>query len=115
MTEWITTHPRARKEHVCSNCRRTIRPGETYRRGVALDGTAWTWKDCRHCEFALDQYDLAWDGEYSPDTFHEWVGDGTSDLAELRLQAGFRKQWTTAKGNPWPLPTDRENRSPESP
>lgn len=100
----------ARKEHRCTDCGRTIRPGETYRRGVNFDGGAWTWKDCRHCDYVLRKYDIAWDGEYSPDTFVEWAGDGFQDLTEARLQAGYRKRWTTAGGNLWPLPADVEIR-----
>lgn len=109
MPEFVTSHPKARKEHRCTDCGRTIRTGETYRRGAGFDGgTAWSWKDCRHCEFVLNEYDIAWDGEYNADTFHEWSGDGFQDIAEGRLQAGYRKQWTTAGGNLWPLPSDVE-------
>ena len=106
MVAWFTSHPTARKEHKCSDCGRTIRPGETYRRGVGFEaGEVYSqWKDCRHCDFVLQAYDIAWDGEYSPDSFHEWAGDGFQDLAEARLQAGFRKRWTTAQGNLWPIP-----------
>lgn len=106
MVDWITSHPVARKEHKCSDCERVIRPGETYRRGVGFEGGALfsSWKDCRHCEFVLNEYDLAWDGEYDGDHFWEWSGDGFQDVTEGRLQAGYRKKWTTAQGNLWPLP-----------
>lgn len=104
---WNTEQRKARKEHVCSDCRRTIRVGETYRHGVGFEGGKLysEWNDCRHCLFVLHGYDLAWDGEYSPDSFHEWATSGEyQDLGELRMQAGFRKGWTTAQGNLWPLP-----------
>lgn len=53
MTFYTDTHPRARTEHQCDDCHRTIRPGETYRRGVGMDGTAaWTWKECAQCELS---------------------------------------------------------------
>ena len=106
MVDWMTSHPVARKEHKCSDCGRVIRPGETYRRGVGFEGGALysSWKDCRHCEFVLNEYDLAWDGEYNSDHFWEWSGDGFQDVTEGRLQAGYRKKWTTAQGNLWPLP-----------
>jgi len=106
MTRFIVDVRVARKEHRCSDCGRTIRPGEQYRRGVGFDGTAWTWKDCRHCHAVLNEYDLPWDGEYNADTFHEWAHDGARDLREARAQAGYRNQWRTAQGNLWPLPND---------
>lgn len=82
--------------------------GETYRHGVGFEGGQLysEWNDCQHCLFALNEYDLAWDGEYSPDSFSEWSTSGEyQDLRELRLQAGYRKKWTTAQGNLWPLST----------
>ena len=109
MTWFKNAHPRARTEHRCSDCGRTIRPGEVYRRGAGFDGgTAWTWKDCRHCEYALHQYDLAWDGEYNADHFYEWATDGARDVQEARDQAGYLHRWTTRGGNLWPIPTDDE-------
>jgi len=106
MPSWMISHPVARKEHKCADCGRTIRPGETYRRGVGFEARELysQWKDCRHCEYVLDNYDVAWDGEYNADTFYEWSGDGFQDLTEARLQAGYRHKWTTAQGNLWPLP-----------
>lgn len=105
MPDFVTSKPTARKAHRCSDCGRTIRPGEQYRRGVGFDGTAWTWKDCAHCEAALDLYDLAWDGEYNGDHFAEWASDGDArSLDEARAMAGYRKRWQTAGGALWPLP-----------
>lgn len=114
MPNWMTSHPRARREHRCSDCRRIIRPGETYRRGVGFEGgTLYSeWKDCQHCEFVLNQYDVAWDGEYNEDTFTEWAGDGFQDITEARLQAGYRNKWTTAQGNLWPLPVSTHSSEP---
>ena len=51
MTHWARTNPKARKEHRCEVCSRTIKPGETYSRGAGMDGsTAWSWIECAHCE-----------------------------------------------------------------
>lgn len=44
------THPRARIEHQCGECQRTITPGETYHRWACLDeGDFTTYKMCDHC------------------------------------------------------------------
>lgn len=41
---------KARKEHKCSNCGRTILPGERYRRHVQVDGREMmTFSDCKEC------------------------------------------------------------------
>lgn len=102
---FVVDHRTARKAHRCSDCGREIRPGETYRRGVGFDGTAWTWKDCAHCEYVLREYDLAWDGEYNADHFAEWASDGDFRTPqEARDMAGYRKRWMTTQGNLWPLP-----------
>jgi hypothetical protein len=110
MAEFVTSKPKARKPHRCSDCHRRIDPGETYRRGVGFDGTAWTWKDCAHCLAALSLYDLAWDGEYNADSFATWSTDGAHDLRELRDQAGYRMKWRTRSGRLLPVPqsTDTE-------
>ena len=100
---FVITHRKARIEHRCSDCGRIIRPGETYRRGVGFDGTAWTWKDCQHCDFVLHEFDISDGGEYNADFFYEWAHDPSGDIAEMRLQAGYRKKWKTAQGNLWPL------------
>lgn len=45
-----TTTLRARKEHKCIECRRTIRPGEQYQRVFQVyDGHVGTYKTCTHC------------------------------------------------------------------
>lgn len=53
MSYWtLTRHTEhtARKEHTCSGCHHTIRPGQTYTRLEGLyDGEWTTWKDCGRC------------------------------------------------------------------
>lgn len=109
MPEFVTSKPKARTQHVCSDCGRIIDPGEVYRRGVCFDDdTAWTWKDCAHCLATLHMYDLAWDGEYNADCFYEWSTDGAQDLVELRAQAGYRMKWRTRSGRLLPIPGERD-------
>lgn len=106
MTFWTRRHPKARVSHECELCGRRIDPGEVYTRGVGIDGTAWTWKECAHCTRAQTIYDLSWDGEYNAECFQDWAGDGgPRDIEEARAMAGYRKRWRTARGNLWPLPT----------
>lgn len=101
MTFYSDSWPTARKEHRCSDCRRTIHPGEKYRRGAGMDGEqAWTWKDCEHCYWLLQI--IPWDDEYHPETFDEWEPDSVS---ELRLKALWLKKWTRADGSLYPVPT----------
>lgn len=46
---------RARKEHKCSECRRTILPGESYQLNKALFDGCWNVnKVCSHCQVATE-------------------------------------------------------------
>lgn len=114
MTFSTDTHPRARTEHQCNDCHRTIRPGETYRRGVVMDGTAWTWKECVHCEVLIDwlyRSNEVWDGEdYGPDTFADWE---PRTLSDLRLKANWRRKWTRRDGSLVPIPTEVMGETPD--
>lgn len=103
MAHYSITRPVARKPHGCGSCGRTIQPGERYKRGAGMDGTAWTWKECGHCDVLLEFVLHVWwdDEEYPPDVIVEWDPDG---LAELRLKVLFRKQWRRADGTLYPLP-----------
>lgn len=107
MTFYTSTHPRARTKHQCESCYRPIRVGETYHRGVGMDeGTAWTWKECAHCE-VLSQWLMRLgviygeDG-YGPDDFGYWSPLTASDL---RLKVNWRRKWTRRDGSLVPVPT----------
>lgn len=113
MTHYVDTYPKARREHRCSDCGRTIRVGEKYRRGVGMDnGTAWTWKECLHCQAIVP---LVVDGDffeegYGDDTFTAWE---PSSVPHLRLKALWRKRWQRADGGLYPVPVQvfREDRT----
>lgn len=68
--------PIARKVHHCDMCGREILPGERYERGAGFDGgTAWTWKECEHCQALIKVYPeiLDWTDEgYNSDDILEW-------------------------------------------
>ena len=73
-----TTHPRARKPHKCSECGRTIEPGERYERTAgSWEGDFFTSLACLHCARARVIADY-------------------SD--------GFRAQWRYQSGALMPLP-----------
>lgn len=104
MAHFTDTHPRARKEHQCGGCGRTIRPGEKYRRGAGMDGsTAWTWKECTHCEVLVEWFCRIGilDGEYGPDDFADWE---PTTINELRLKVGWRRKWTRRDGSLMDVP-----------
>jgi hypothetical protein len=103
MTFWTETYPVARKEHRCTLCGRTIRPGETYRRGVGLDdGRAWTFKECAHCRAVMDLCDPAWgEYEYDADVLYEWE---PQDIREARWRAQHRRKWMRRDGSLYPIP-----------
>lgn len=46
----VCVFPKARVEHICIECRRTIKPGEVYRKDSGIfDGDPFTEKTCRDC------------------------------------------------------------------
>lgn len=72
-----------------------------------MDGTAWTWKECAHCEVLiawLYRLDEVWGGDegYGPETFANWEPSTWSDL---RLKANWRRRWTRRDGSLVPVPT----------
>jgi len=102
MTFWNRTTPRARKEHTCTACGRGIAVGETYLRGVEFDGTAWTWRECAHCELLFRYLSNLWDfDEYTFDMAWDW--DPKTDSA-ARVKAAWASKWRQVDGALYPLP-----------
>jgi hypothetical protein len=97
---------KARTEHTCESCGRTIDPGETYTRQFAADdGMVWTYKECAHCTalvtlWALWEY--AVDG-YTTDTFTEYR-DEIRTIADARLWALWKRRWRRRDGTLYPIP-----------
>lgn len=103
MTFYADTWPTARKEHWCTLCARVIRKGEKYRRGVTLDGTAYTFKECRHCRAVMNLADpTGGDSEYYSDVLAEWEPYG---VTELRWKVQWKRKWERRDGDLYPVPT----------
>ena len=105
MTHYSDSHPRARKPHRCSLCRRWIRAGETYRRGAGMDGsTAWTFRECAHCAaiipLVVAEID-PWVEEYDDFFIPDWE---PTTVAHLRLKVLYLRKWTDRDGYLYPVP-----------
>ena len=64
------TLQKARKRHICSNCRRAIKPGERYQRQFQRDnGDISVWKGCKRCMLSTSQ---VWEeANYSDDACYD--------------------------------------------
>ena len=110
-----TTYPRARKEHRCEECGRKIEIGEIYVRYAGTwEGDFFTNVACQQCaalrKIAGDLDSYYWEVYYGG--LAEWVWnrswtdvkwvDEAQLIHLLRLIAGFKADWKTKAGNPWP-------------
>lgn len=98
------TKPKARKEHQCSSCYRTITVGEVYeRQDNVFDGARYAYLICEHCRAitnrVLDLIPDYWceDG-FSEETISEGMREYAKTLADLRMLAWFRRRWTRDDG-----------------
>lgn len=94
---WNVTKPKARTQHVCCECGRHIRPGETYQRVKSLfDGKWWSDATCAHCKAAgvwlhrvcggYVQHGLA-------EELREHWDEGYASILMGRLILGMRDRW----------------------
>lgn len=101
---WSRTHPRARVQHRCEMCGRTIDPGEVYLKGYGGDrGDTHGWTECAHCEAMQVRFDIQDGGGYDPDMLYQWARD-PQNVTELRAAAGYLMKWRTRAGNLIPVP-----------
>lgn len=117
---------RARTEHRCTECNRTIEPGETYRFWTVVGGDADGWltsKMCAHCWGTIElgaaltgcrRY-WYWDYVHELDVEMGFVGNCLGDEGHelgqadryrlLRTVIGRRRQWRTRAGELLPVPS----------
>lgn len=98
---------KARKEHRCDECRRTIQPGETYELNVGMyDGMFNTNKVCAHCLIAT-----AWlaknCGGYVTDAVLEDIREHIEEYRGVynhavgplkRIEIGMGRGWRVKRG-----------------
>lgn len=98
MTDYVDSHPTARKRHLCSVCRRSILPGEDYWRQTGLNRSeAWTLKTCAHCERVVGVH---WeDSDWDIECFLERL-----EYAHPSVHAAMRAGWRWPDGELVPLP-----------
>lgn len=102
MSHYHREYRKARKPHQCTICRRTIRAGETYLRGSGMDGSAWTRKECAHCDVLAAWVVKCWGlDEYGEDDVHDWDPE---TMGELRIKVQLNRRWTRRDGTLYPIP-----------
>jgi hypothetical protein len=100
---------RARKDHICNECHRTIKAGEVYRyfSGIDYDRCAFSHKICGHCGVVCDWLAINCNG-YVLHGVYEDITEHVEtynrfDLA--RLQVGMKRDWAAIrKPGLMPLP-----------
>lgn len=107
MADFFSTpiHPKARKEHQCDTCFRTIDVGEVYHRQFTVwYGRGHTWKMCLHCEAMIPYLD--YDEGYNNDDFVNWE---PRNLKELRVRVHLNKKWRNNAGELYPIPFQKDS------
>lgn len=98
-------HFTARKEHSCSECKRTIRKGERYLRAVFFSSgvkRCYVSKQCKHCQAATNWLHIQCGGFVYDEVLEELVehwGDGYSSVWLGRVIVNMRRGWTRKDGS----------------
>ncbi len=101
---------KARKEHLCAECRRAIRAGERYHTETFLDEDRGikTHKTCEHCMVAREWLRMecrGWVyGCVREDVSDHWHHGECGDIKLARLIVGMKRKWTTRRGDVMRLP-----------
>ena len=84
---WVERDRKARKEHVCHGCKRTIRVGETYLSHFdVFEGQPTSQKCCRECAADREEFAKEHDGMMGTPSrlladLHDCLGEGDNDAA----------------------------------
>lgn len=100
---------RARTEHRCTECRRTIEAGETYRKSRGLmDGRWYTFKTCAHCETIWAWLYAICNGslfeQVIDDLNEHWINENELRSPWMgRTLVRAKKGWRRADGSLYPV------------
>jgi hypothetical protein len=100
---------KARKEHRCDECRRTILPGEVYHYEFGeLEGDPETYRTCQHCLVAREWLLKNCEGWIYTQVMEE-IWEHVEEYPKLglplmRIYVGARRKWKSFKGGLMALP-----------
>ena len=99
---------KARKDHRCNECYRTINKGELYEYFYGIgEGGLFTNKTCSHCQVAVSWLNAECDGyvfESVREDILEHVREGIYGYDLARLYVGMRRRWQKKNGELMPIP-----------
>lgn len=104
---WVESTQKARKEHRCGECGRTISPGEVYHKVFGVqDGDPFSGKWCSHCNVAKD---WLWEncGGSILGMIEEDIREHVEEYSRMdiaRLAVGMGRDWQRFHGGLMPLP-----------
>jgi hypothetical protein len=94
---------KAKKDHVCNDCRRVIYAGESYIRSfVCFDGTACTYKRCSHCNVGakwLQKHCGGWIYGEVMTELEEHYDAGYREDNLQKILIGMRRKWQSFQGS----------------
>lgn len=100
---YCESFPKARRQHKCSECFRTINPGEQYTRTSAkFDGVVKTYKMCQQCRQAakwLEKHCGGWCHSAIQEELQEHYSEGYREDGLQSLVIGISRGWKAFRGD----------------
>jgi hypothetical protein len=101
-------HRKAKKEHRCHECGRSIPAGEMYLyEAFIYNGDFETHKTCQHCEAVrqwLNDECGGWLYGGVAEDIHEHAEDNHYGMRVKMMSVGLHRQWRRMDGRMWPVP-----------